>query len=321
MSPYNRWYNPKENEMKNYIFLIPWVIALVGCAGGSDDVTRGIYHWKTTFNPTQYELQWLKDHHVQRLYLHLFDVVPGECEEGAEPVATTRFLQPLPDGMEIVPVVYIANEVMRDMDWSSLLASRIAERVMAMAACNGFEVKEVQVDCDWTQRSEDNFRYFCWNLRDDLHARGVALSTTVRLHQVDTTLSDLPVDGKVLMLYNTGDLRSRQTRNSILDYNDVEPYLNRLTPEVMDSMGLAWPVFGWGAVFDENGRFQRIVSSPHLNGDSLSRLREEWGEASTIRRVQQALPRQGAHVTVLYHLDSLNLSKYSFDEIEEFYSR
>lgn len=307
--------------MKKNIWMIALLFVLVGCATDDGGETRGIYHWKTTFNPTQYELDWLRDHHVTRLYLRLFDVVPSQCSEGAEPVATTRFLQPLPDDMEIVPVVYIANEVMRDADWPWQLADCIVERVMKMAACNGFEVKEVQVDCDWTQRSEDNFKYFCRLMRDALHAQNITLSSTVRLHQVDTTLADLPVDSKVLMFYNTGDLRSPQTHNSILDYADVEPYLRRLTPEVMDSMGVAWPVFGWGAAFDEKGQFQRIISSAQLGVDKAPRIREEWGEAATIRRVQQALPRQDAHVTVLYHLDSLNLSKYSYDEIEEFYSR
>ena len=30
------------------------------------------------------------------------------------------------------------------------------------------------------------------------------------------------------MVYNTGDLRSPQTANSILDYSDVKPYLRRI---------------------------------------------------------------------------------------------
>ncbi len=308
--------------MKRIVLFVLAALALVSCSGG-DEPVRAIYHWKTTYNPTQYELQWLRDHRVQRLYLRLFDV--DACgysrEDGnAAPIATTRFLQPLPDDMEVIPVVYITNEAMTQMN-IHLVASLLAERVEKMAECNGFELKELQVDCDWTERTRSDYYYFCRSLRECLHEKGVRLSSTVRLHQVDTTLADLPVDGKVLMLYNTGDLRSPKTANSILDYSDVKPYLRRIDASMFDSMDFAWPVFGWGVAFDANGRFQRLVPSSALGADTSASLREEWGRVDDIQRVQRRLPARGRHTTILYHLDSLNLSKYTYDEIETIYSR
>jgi hypothetical protein len=131
-----------------------------------------------------------------------------------------------------------------------------------------------------------------------------------------------PVDYGVLMVYNTGDLRSPRTANSILDYSDVKPYLRRIDASMLDSMDFAWPVFGWGVAFDANGRFQRLVSSSALDADTSSAsLREEWGRVDDIQRVQRRLPARGRHTTILYHLDSLNLSKYTYDEIETIYSR
>lgn len=308
--------------MKRIVLFVLAALILASCSGG-DEPVRAIYHWKTTFNPTQYELQWLRDHRVQRLYLRLFDV--DACgysrEDGnAVPIATTRFLQPLPDDMEVIPVVYITNEAMDRMN-IHLVADLMAERVEKMADCNGFELKELQVDCDWTERTRSDYYYFCRSLRECLHEKGVRLSSTVRLHQVDTTLADLPVDGKVLMLYNTGDLRSPKTANSILDYSDVKPYLRRIDASMFDSMDFAWPVFGWGVAFDANGRFQRLVPSSALGADTSASLREEWGRVDDIQRVQSKLPARGRHTTILYHLDSLNLSKYTYDEIETIYSR
>ena len=309
--------------MKRTVLFVLAALALASCSGG-DEPVRAIYHWKTTYNPTQYELQWLRDHRVQRLYLRLFDVdVCGYSREdgNAAPIATTRFLQPLPDDMEIVPVIYITNEAMGRM-WGYRVAELIAERVAKMADCNGFELKELQVDCDWTERTRSDYYYFCRSLRECLHEKGVRLSSTVRLHQVDTTLADLPVDGRVLMVYNTGDLRSPKTANSILDYSDVKPYLRRIDASMLDSMDFAWPVFGWGVAFDADGRFQRLVSSSALASDTSSAsLREEWGRVDDIQRVQRRLPARGRHTTILYHLDSLNLSKYTYDEIETIYSR
>lgn len=308
--------------MKRTVLFLLAAMALASCSGG-DEPVRAIYHWKTTYNPTQYELQWLRDHRVQRLYLRLFDVDVYDNDDygNAAPIATTRFLQPLPDDMEIVPVIYITNEAMGRM-WGYRVAELIAERVAKMADCNGFELKELQVDCDWTERTRSDYYYFCRSLRECLHEKGVRLSSTVRLHQVDTTLADLPVDGKVLMLYNTGDLRSPKTANSILDYSDVKPYLRRIDASMFDSMDFAWPVFGWGVAFDANGRFQRLVPSSALASDTSSiSLREEWGRVDDIQRVQRRLPARGRHTTILYHLDSLNLSKYTYDEIETIYSR
>lgn len=307
--------------MKRIVLFVLAALILASCSGG-DEPVRAIYHWKTTFNPTRYELQWLRDHRVQRLYLRLFDVDVYDNDDygNAAPIATTRFLQPLPDDMEIVPVIYITNEAMGRM-WGYRVAELIAERVAKMADCNGFELKELQVDCDWTERTRSDYYYFCRSLRECLHEKGVRLSSTVRLHQVDTTLADLPVDGKVLMLYNTGDLRSPHTENSILDYSDVKPYLRRIDASMLDSMDFAWPVFGWGVAFDANGRFQRLVPSSALASDTSASLREEWGRVDDIQRVQRRLPARGRHTTILYHLDSLNLSKYTYDEIETIYSR
>lgn len=307
--------------MKRTVLFVLAALILASCSGG-DEPIRAIYHWKTTYNPTQYELQWLRDHRVQRLYLRLFDVDVYDNDDygNAAPIATTRFLQPLPDDMEIVPVIYITNEAMGRM-WGYRVAELIAERVAKMADCNGFELKELQVDCDWTERTRSDYYYFCRSLRECLHEKGVRLSSTVRLHQVDTTLADLPVDGKVLMLYNTGDLRSPKTANSILDYSDVKPYLRRIDASMFDSMDFAWPVFGWGVAFDANGRFQRLVPSSALGADTSASLREEWGRVDDIQRVQRRLPARGRHTTILYHLDSLNLSKYTYDEIETIYSR
>lgn len=309
--------------MKRTVIFVLAALALASCSGG-DEPVRAIYHWKTTYNPTTYEQQWLRDHRVQRLYLRLFDV--DACgysrEDGnAAPIATTRFLQPLPDDMEVIPVVYITNEAMARMN-IHLVADLVAERVEKMAECNGFELTELQVDCDWTGRTKQAYYRFCDVLRSILHEKNVRLSSTVRLHQVDTTLADLPVDGRVLMVYNTGDLRSPKTANSILDYSDVKPYLRRIDASMLDSMDFAWPVFGWGVAFDANGRFQRLVPSSALASDTSSAsLREEWGRVDDIQRVQRRLPTRGRHTTILYHLDSLNLSKYTYDEIETIYSR
>ena len=63
----------------------------------------------------------MREHRVGKLYIKLFDVKPGSEESYPDwtmvPAASTTFLQPLPEDMEVVPVVYIT--VVDDRDYAS----------------------------------------------------------------------------------------------------------------------------------------------------------------------------------------------------------
>lgn len=41
---------------------------------------NAIYHWKNTFNPTDEELEFLKKHYVECIYVRLYDVVENGRE-------------------------------------------------------------------------------------------------------------------------------------------------------------------------------------------------------------------------------------------------
>ena len=79
---------------------------------------NGIYHWKTTFDPSPEEWAWIKKHDIRRLYIRLFDVIidpwSTETELSAVPSATTVFRQQ-PLAQEVVPVAFITQEAMRTM--------------------------------------------------------------------------------------------------------------------------------------------------------------------------------------------------------------
>lgn len=333
------------------------ILALCSCGHNERVVEapahRGIYHWKTTYNPSEWELQWMKEHQIDRLYVKLFDVELG-TKNGYDdwamvPVATTRFEQPLPHDIEVVPVVYITVDAIRAMDgknYADLLVKRIEEMMNEHYDGN---YKEVQLDCDWTSSTEYTYFWFCQEVRELLHKRGITLSGTVRLHQLrlleqpdkkedekseiyvsdmfDTERDGVPFDRSLLMLYNTGRLQDSKTRNSILDHNDVKPYLAQYSKHDLPKCDVAYPVYGWGVEFDTTGNFCRLINSHSLSdtttvNDHNRTIREEWGELAEIAKTQKALPKlDKEHTTILFHLDSLNLSKYSHDEIEAIYSR
>lgn len=312
------------------------LLVLCSCGQGNRQSShRGVYHWKTTYAPTGWEKQWMADHHVDRLYVKLFDVDAGpnvgRDDWKMVPVATTQFREPLPAGMDVVPVVYVTVDAIRqlgDLSWDTklknLYATLIVKRIddMMQDHWNG-TIREVQIDCDWTDQTEQTYFDLVEAIGDKLHKRGITLSGTVRLHQMqDIEQYDIPFDRALLMCYNTGSLYSRKTRNSILDFDDVKPYLRQYNSDTLPRTDIAFPVYGWGVEYRKDGSFRRLIHSSDMPEGSNDSVRVEWGQRKEICKTQSALPcLDSNHTIILYHLDSLNLSHYSYEDIETFYSR
>lgn len=329
-----------------YLLLIVSILLLSACGGGKKQqgmaAHRGVYHWKTTYNPMAWEKQWMKDHRVDKLYVKLFDVEPGSKNGHADysmvPVATTRFVQDLPDSMEVVPVVYITVDAIRELEvknqWGNpydYYTDMLIERITKMMQQNGNpQFREVQLDCDWTGQTRETYFRLCYAVKKKLHESGKILSGTLRLHQLreaelygEEQYSDtIPFDRSLLMCYNTGRLQDPKTKNSILDFDDVKPYLKQYHSDYLPRTDVAYPVYTWGVDFDDEGKFVRLVNSQQIIEEKCHNLRVETGEPDEILQTQAALPPlDTAHTVILYHLDSLNLSRYSYEDIEAFYSR
>ena len=52
---------------------------------------------------------FLHEYQIKKMYLRFFDVVVNEQGE-VMPNATVRFASPVPEAVEIIPVVYIVND-------------------------------------------------------------------------------------------------------------------------------------------------------------------------------------------------------------------
>ncbi len=329
---------------KRVLLWVAILMTAISCGQRNDNrpapAHRGVYHWKTTYDPTAWELQWMKEHRIDRLYIKLFDVKPGAGEGFPDwamvPVATTQFNQPLPTGMEVIPVVYITLDAIRAMNsdvstYAELIVKRIDD---IMRDHYNDTIREVQLDCDWTERTRDAYFRLASDVRQLLHQRHITLSGTVRLHQLrelntsEDTAETTPFDRTLLMCYNTGRLQDPKTQNSILDFVDVKPYLRQYPSATLSRTDVAFPVYGWGVEFSEKGIFQKLINAHDLT-EALKtqkerhvKIREEWAHPRDINKTQRALPvLDSLHTTILYHLDSSNLSKYRYEDIETFYSR
>ena len=285
---------------------------------------NSIYYWRTVFDLDSAETAFLQKHDVKRIYLRMFDVVPERDflngTTDVVPNATTRFVSSVPDGVEIVPVTYITIEALRAMAGRETeIAPLIVERMLAMCSYNGCgEINELQLDCDWTSTTKESYEKLCRVVRDLLHAKGIALSITVRLHQLRETPP--PADSGVLMLYNTGALKRPDTGNSILSYDDVEAYVRPI--EYPMPLDYAYPVFGWGVKFAGN-KFVSIVPYDSCLISGNEHVRYERPDAYTILNVKELVEEnigKPARGNILYHLDYSQFKNYTDDEISKIFS-
>lgn len=297
---------------------------LIGCNNTGKTVFekhRSIYHWKSTFELDSTELLFLQKHNIDRLYLKMFDVaterdmISGRTE--VVPIATTKFISKCPEEVEIVPVVYITIEALRAMNGKEAeMAELIVERTLAMCNYNKCgEIKELQLDCDWTSTTKGIYEKLCDTAHQLLRKKGVNLSITVRLHQLGESAP--PADRGVLMLYNTGQLKSRATKNSILDIADVKSYVKRKRyPLPLD---YAYPAFGWGIKF-KGEEFAGILSDEKAVAAEGEYIRRERATANEILEVKVLVEdRLGkpASGNILYHLDHSQLTHYTDYEISQ----
>lgn len=338
----------RVKRIKFWIVAMAAAAAFFGCRPRSEDVavaridshdkTRGIYHWKTTFDLTEKDKAFMKDHQITQLYVRMFDVgIEDNWDSGSGevvPLGTTVFKCPVPEGCHVIPTVYITLDALKAYKGREPeLADLIVERVYAMASWNDLgEIKEIQYDCDWTAGTRPLFERLCEHTRKQIAGKGAILSGTIRLHQIEEAY--YPFDKGVVMIYNTGSLKDASATNSILHYDDVSKYLSvekrinkflKARNENCPVIEIAYPTYSWGVVYDYFEKtFKRLVSSKdEYEGHWSEYVRWETSEITEIIKVKGLVDKtigRAGHGNVIYHLDSDNLTKYNYDEIENIYN-
>ena len=313
---------------------------------------NAIYHWKTVFDLREDEAAFLKAHSVRKMYVRYFDVdvetSPMNATCSAIPIGTTVFKSPKPSGIEIIPTVFITVKALISSKEEGIkdIASKIYTRVVNMSDYNDMgQIREIQLDCDWTGSTQELFFALCREMVRLAHTDSILVSSTIRLHQLG--MDPPPVDQGVLMVYNTGALRETRTKNSILDYDDVKTYLSGKTIRYRLPLDFAFPTYGWGVMFRNGGyngilhktdfsdetRYKKgregtfIVKKDHVvEGRSLWEgdvIRMEYPTADDVIKVAELVAvsiKDSTHSVILYHLDSNNLNKFTDDEISSIYS-
>ena len=239
---------------------------------GEGEAFRGIYYWKTDFVITPSDSAFLSAHRIDRIYLRFFDVILSNKAitgyTGPVPNATVTFSSPKPESIEIVPVVFITLEALKDMTVSGRTgesAGKIFSRIDAMCRSHGLgPLREIQIDCDWTITTRRSYFDFLSTLRNLAHDQRLQLSTTIRFHQLTQPVP--PADRGVLMVYNTGDVTRLDCEKPILNLDDVKPYVHHLDDYHLP-LSAAYPLFTWRVLF--RGGKEEAIRKKLLEDDNI----------------------------------------------------
>lgn len=276
------------------------------------------------------------------MYLRYFDIALT-ADSLPRPVSPVQFLQK-PVGLQIVPVVYIKNEVMLSKTDHTELVRKTIGFINQINTKTGISCNEIQIDCDWTLQSRDKYMDFMTLLKKIWNQK---LSATIRLHQIKYFgKTKIPnVENGVLMYYNMGKIAADST-NSIYDRSIAERYLKSLKNYPL-RLDVALPIYSWG-IHIRNGkaihlknksssadlakdvnfvrtgeRFFRVVNSHYKAGIFYKKgdlLKMESATNNDLLEMAEDLSeslKSTPQEIIFYDLDEINLRNYEKDIFEK----
>ena len=166
----------------------------------NENSTISFYSWENSFD--------IKDTNV-KLYIKVLDIA---FSTKLEPIKTN--LKTIPK--DFVPVIYITNKTFQNLD-SKIVFEEISKFL------EKYNFSEIQIDCDWSDSTKNNYFSFLKELKSSLNK---TISATIRLHQIKYfERTGVPaVDYGLLMYYNMSALANFETKNYILDNNEAKKY-------------------------------------------------------------------------------------------------
>jgi len=244
-----------KNSFLSIVFFL-----LISCSK-NDKPIIAFYYWKTILKLSETEKEVLKDNNFSKLYIRYFDIGLHPKTTEPIPISPIHFQEDITK-FDIVPVVFIQNKVMlkSNLDVDDL-AEKTIHLVNEINSKNNIKSNEIQIDCDWSLASKDNYLKFIERFKKLSHRK---LSATIRLHQVKYfKKTKIPnVDSGVLMFYNMGTI-SNDSLNSIYDKKIAEKYLESLKKYPLH-LDFALPIYSW-AIHIRNRKVIGLRSKLNVN--------------------------------------------------------
>ncbi|RZK56076.1 MAG: hypothetical protein EOO91_12830 [Pedobacter sp.] len=329
-----------------YKYILFFIILLTACQQ-KREVSTSFYYWKTVYKQNKVENQYLKQFQSKKFYMRMMDV-DLDLNQKAVPIAPITFTDSIPKNLEIVPVVFIVNDVLKKQSDAQIeqLAYNILAFVKSKVLQSGRkDYEELQIDCDWTTTTRT--KYFELLKKLKLFNKTRKLSSTLRLHQLKNQEKSgiPPVDKVLLMCYNMGNLRQYGMQNSILDVPELQKYAGKNLGFYPMDIDVALPLFSWSVVFRNKqyaGISKRVSLSDLKNSTLFSPQSDEiylaktdlptFGlmkndevryEESKVEDIKKTAEYLSSHLSekpinlIYYHLDKNLLKNYEITQLEE----
>ncbi|UBM57874.1 hypothetical protein LAG90_13775 [Marinilongibacter aquaticus] len=306
-------------------------------------IEKGIYHWKSSYSPKANSLAQCARLGIEKQYIRLFDI--DWLNGKAEALSILHFDQAAPENF--VPVIYITNRVFRQLPAADIehFAKQVAQKIETFAQKHAFKFQEIQLDCDWSESTRNAYFQFSKVFKSQF-PESLTLSATIRLHQIKfmEKTGIPPIDRGILMLYNVGDWRRLETKNSLFDPEIIDQYISRI-PEYPIPLDIALPIYSQLIVYRqkrffsflknteienlkkhltleklEETNYWQVIENGHFDQKSFrpgDTVREEHVAFATLRAVQKAVLKGIQNKTcrvILFDLDENSLSHYSEKE-------
>ncbi|MDP2365723.1 MAG: hypothetical protein Q8M94_18390 [Ignavibacteria bacterium] len=244
-------------------------LSILSCTNNlQKEISLGVYFWKTNFSLSTTELNWLKESEIQKLYVRFFDVDWNPNINSAVPVGDVAIETKKVNAVEIIPVVFITNRTLKNIPDSliSELSQNIHNKIFGkLALFDNLSIKEIQLDCDWTESTRDKYFKLVENLKQLAENDKIEITATIRLHQVKffSKTGVPPIKRGMLMFYNMSDVSDMRTRNSIYDEDVAKRYLVNFDKYPLD-LDVVLPAFSWACWF-RNGKLKNLINDVMAN--------------------------------------------------------
>jgi hypothetical protein len=213
----------------------------------SPKTTCGFYYWKTSVRLSEIEKTALHILDAKTIYIRYFDVTWDHASNKAYPVGEISGYDSIFAALNLVPVIYIENEVFKhENNWiRDSLSILMMKKIAAISKKWHCRYREIQFDCDWTESTKERYFRFLRNVKTNADDT-LRISATIRLHQVKYTkrMGIVPADRAMIMLYNMKS-PSLDTICSIYDKQTAMRYLPYLKKYPLP-YDIALPIFSWG---------------------------------------------------------------------------
>jgi hypothetical protein len=270
-------------------FLVCSLLFLWLACGKKEQPIIAFYYWKTICKFTDGEKEVLKNNKVTKLYIRYFDIGLHPQTQVPIPISPIRFQESL-NGFEVVPVFFIQNKVMLkpDLDIENLAVQTLG-LIDEINTKNKIKCEVIQIDCDWTLKSKDNYLKFIERFKKLSHKK---LSATIRLHQVKYfKKTKIPnVDSGVLMYYNMGTIAT-DSLNSIYSRKIAARYLKSLKKYPLQ-LNFALPIYSW-AIHIRDHKVMGLRSK--LNISELKKDRNFQQLRATFFKVKRSNYKNGVY--------------------------